>query len=106
MAPKKADKSPTKAKAAKGGVEKPAKKVKKVKDPNAPKRPLSAFFFYSNDIREQVKSDNPGIAFGEIGKKVGALWAALSEKDKAPYEKKAEADKARYEKEKAAYTKA
>ncbi len=29
-----------------------------------------------------VKSDNPGIAFGEIGKKVGALWAALSEKDK------------------------
>lgn len=37
MAPKKADKSPTKAKAAKGGVEKPAKKVKKVKDPNAPK---------------------------------------------------------------------
>ncbi|RMZ55848.1 hypothetical protein APUTEX25_003814, partial [Auxenochlorella protothecoides] len=105
-----ADKSPTKAKAAKGGVEKPAKKVKKVKDPNAPKRPLSAFFFYSNDI---LKSDNPGIAFGEIGKKVGALWAALSEKDKvsvwelrAPYEKKAEADKARYEKEKAAYTKA
>lgn len=35
-----------------------AKKEKKEKDPNAPKRPLGAYFLFSNDMRAKV---SPGV---------------------------------------------
>lgn len=46
---------------AKGG-----KKKRKKKDPNAPKRPMTAYLLYSNDIRKQVKEENPDFSFGDI----------------------------------------
>lgn len=33
-------------------------------DPNAPKRGLSAYMFFANEQRENVREENPGIAFG------------------------------------------
>ena len=33
---------------------------KPLKDPNAPKKPLSAFMIFSNSIREKIRTDNPG----------------------------------------------
>jgi len=42
------------------------RKAKKFKDPNKPKRNMSAFFLFSQAMRSQVKEDNPGIPFGEI----------------------------------------
>ncbi|KAI8067538.1 putative high-mobility group non-histone chromosomal protein, partial [Gongronella butleri] len=74
------------------------------KDPNAPKRGLSAYMFFSQDKREQVKAENPNVSFGQIGKILGEKWGAMSEADKKPYVQKAEKDKARYEAEKAAYS--
>ncbi|KAF2712487.1 hypothetical protein K504DRAFT_372137 [Pleomassaria siparia CBS 279.74] len=76
---------------------------KKKKDPNAPKRGLSAYMFFANDQRDKVREDNPGIKFGEVGKQLGEKWKALNEKQRQPYEAKAAADKKRYEEEKAAY---
>ncbi|KAL1607206.1 Non-histone chromosomal protein 6 [Nothophoma quercina] len=76
---------------------------KKKKDPNAPKRGLSAYMFFANEQRDKVREDNPGIKFGEVGKMLGEKWKALSEKQRTPYEAKAAADKKRYEEEKAAY---
>jgi len=35
-----------------------------LKDPNAPKRGLSAYMFFANEQRENVRAENPGIAFG------------------------------------------
>jgi len=32
------------------------------------------------DHREMVKEENPGIGFGEIGKKLGEKWSAVDEK--------------------------
>ena len=29
-----------------------------------------------------VKEENPGIAFGDVGKKIGAMWADLKPEDK------------------------
>ncbi|KAI9888986.1 MAG: type I protein arginine N-methyltransferase Rmt1 [Vezdaea aestivalis] len=75
------------------------------KDPNAPKRGLSAYMFFANEQRENVRSENPGIAFGQVGKVLGERWKALSEKQRAPYEAKAAKDKLRYEEEKAKYQK-
>ena len=88
------------AKKAKG-----TKKQKKVKDPNAPKRALSAYFFFMKDTRPKVVAKNPDMKVTEIGKELGAMWRAMSDGEKAPYVKKADADKARYEKQKAAYVK-
>ncbi|KAK7226358.1 hypothetical protein V2G26_014361 [Clonostachys chloroleuca] len=81
------------------------KEVKKrgKKDPNAPKRGLSAYMFFANEQRENVREENPGISFGQVGKLLGERWKALNDKQRAPYEAKAAADKKRYEDEKQAY---
>jgi len=77
---------------------------RKKKDPNQPKRGLSAYMFFANEQRDKVREDNPGIKFGEVGKKLGEQWKSLNDKQKEPYDAKAKADKQRYEEEKAAYT--
>lgn len=91
---------PKAPKARKEKVEKVAKK----KDKNAPKRPLSAYMFYSKDQRETVRIDNPDASFGEIGKLLGNSWKSLSDLDRKPYDKQAADDKKRYEVEIANYT--
>ncbi|KAF9889061.1 Non-histone chromosomal protein 6 [Aspergillus nanangensis] len=77
--------------------------TRKKKDPNAPKRGLSAYMFFANDNRDKVREDNPGITFGQVGKALGEKWKALSDTDRRPYEDKAATDKKRYEDEKASY---
>ena len=49
-------------------VTKPKRRRKKKgkKDPNKPKRNMSAFFLYSNAHRERVKEENPDAKFGDI----------------------------------------
>ncbi|CAH2351911.1 non-histone chromosomal protein 6 [[Candida] railenensis] len=81
------------------------KTVRKKKDPDAPKRSLSAYMFFANENRDIVRAENPGISFGQVGKLLGEKWKALTGDEKVPYETKAETDKKRYEKEKAEYAK-
>ncbi|KAK4183318.1 Non-histone chromosomal protein 6 [Podospora australis] len=88
--------------AVKGKAGKETKRRAK-KDPNAPKRGLSAYMFFANEQRENVREENPGVSFGQVGKLLGERWKALSDKQRAPYEAKAAADKKRYEDEKQAY---
>ena len=84
-------------------VSKP-KKAKKVKDPNAPKRPDNSWFIYLREQRPLVKAANPDIkGAAAIVKMVSAIWHSLSTEAKAPYEAMAVADKERYASEKAAY---
>ncbi|KAJ1647615.1 Non-histone chromosomal protein 6 [Coemansia erecta] len=82
-------------------VTKKAKRAKK--DPNAPKRALSAYMFFSQAKRQAVKDDNPTASFGNIGKILGNMWSTMSDNDKAPFIKRANDDKKRYDAEKAAY---
>lgn len=86
-----------------GKNEKGGKKRKRAKDPNAPKRSLSAFFWFCNDERAKVKETMPEASVGEVAKELGRRWGDISEKDKAKYEALAAKDKARYEKESNAY---
>jgi hypothetical protein len=44
------------------------RKQKKAKDPNAPKRALSGFFWFSNEERAKVKAANPEFTVGDIAK--------------------------------------
>ena len=55
--------------------------------------------FFNMETRPKVVEENPGIAFGEVGKKLGAMWKNLTEDEKQPYQEKAAADKKRYERE-------
>ncbi|KMZ57682.1 FACT complex subunit SSRP1 [Zostera marina] len=72
------------------------KRQKKKKDPNAPKRAMSAFMFFSNTERDNVKKSHPGIAFTDIGRILGEKWKKFTADDKKIYEDMALKDKKRY----------
>jgi len=65
-------------------------KKKKKKDPNAPKRPAGGGYgVYMAENREKIGNSLPkGHSMGEVGKKAGELWRALSAAAKKPYEDK------------------
>uniref|UniRef100_I3K4E7 High mobility group box 1a n=3 Tax=Oreochromis TaxID=8139 RepID=I3K4E7_ORENI len=79
------------------------KKKKKYKDPNAPKRPPSAFFIFCSEFRPKVKGESPGLSIGDVAKRLGEMWNSTAAEDKQPYEKKAAKLKEKYEKDIAAY---
>ncbi|KAI3799156.1 hypothetical protein L1987_34446 [Smallanthus sonchifolius] len=54
------------------------RKQKKKKDPNAPKRAMSGFMFFSQLERENVKKEIPGISFKEMGRVLGERWNKLT----------------------------
>lgn len=79
------------------------KKQKKKKDPNAPKRAMPGFMFFSQMERENVKKTNPGISFTDVGRVLGDKWKKMSAEEKEPYEAKARQDKIRYKDEISGY---
>uniref|UniRef100_A0A1L8DD76 Putative dorsal switch protein 1 n=1 Tax=Nyssomyia neivai TaxID=330878 RepID=A0A1L8DD76_9DIPT len=89
----------------KGTVVGRGKKRKQIKDPNAPKRSLSAFFWFCNDERMKVKALNPEYGVGDIAKELGRKWSDADPEVKSKYEAMAEKDKARYEREMTEYKK-
>jgi len=94
------------------------KRKKKEKDPNAPKRNLSAYFFYAKLVRPTVVADlnqeNKGHKVTEVMKEVAARWNALGEKSRAgdaeaikkmdECQELAKADQKRYKDESDAYS--
>ncbi len=76
---------------------------RKKKDPNAPKRPLSAFFLFCHDERPAVKAIYPNYSVGEAAKELGERWNKVSAEAKAKYEAQVQLDKTRYEQELAKY---
>ena len=79
--------------------EKGVKKSKK--DESKVKRPVSAFMYFSQEKRPELKKNNPSMGFGDLGKKLGEMWHALKDEEKKPFLQKAAKDKERYEAEKA-----
>ncbi|CCI45662.1 hypothetical protein ABG067_005126 [Albugo candida] len=79
------------------------RRIRRKKDKNAPKRALSAFMFFSNDIRDQVKKEMPELEFLQISTEIGKRWKQCKPEDRKPYEELAEADKKRYQEEKEDY---
>ncbi|CAO2624590.1 High mobility group protein B1 (Fragment) [Lemmus lemmus] len=74
---------------------------KKFKDPNAPKRPPSAFYLFCSEYRPKIKGEHPGLSIDDVAKKLGEMWNNTD--NKQPYGKKAAELKERYGKESAAY---
>lgn len=69
---------------------------KQKKDPNAPKRNMSAYFLYSIDARPTVKIENPEASFGDIARLISQKFKALTAKERKIWDDKAVADKVRY----------
>ena len=73
-----------------------AKGTRRKKDPNAPKRALSAFFWFCNDERPAIRDANPNLTVGDIAKELGRRWAEVDEPSKKKYVDMADRDKERY----------
>ncbi|GAA6064743.1 hypothetical protein JCM10212_001595 [Sporobolomyces blumeae] len=78
-------------------------KEKRVKDPNAPKRPASAYIEFQNSVREEFRAKHSDLPYSDVLKKIGHAWAALSDEAKKPYHDIMEAKKASYLEDKKAY---
>ncbi|KAF2292207.1 hypothetical protein GH714_016598 [Hevea brasiliensis] len=86
--------------------EKGSKKNSAPKDPDAPKRPPSAFFVFMEEFRKSFKENFPeNKSVSAVGKAGGAKWKSMSDSDKAPYAEKALNKKTEYEKAVEAYQK-
>ena len=82
-----------------------SKASKKKKDPNAPKRALTAYNFFMTENQQNIKAKMTGtdIKQTDVIKEVGRQWKELAESKKAKYNKMAEKDKQRFAKEMEAY---
>jgi len=74
---------------AEGGAKKKRKSKKKEVDPNAPKRPPSAYIVYQNEVRADVRAQHPDLKYPEILTLIGDNWKGLGEEGQAKYKEKA-----------------
>jgi len=73
------------------GLKRP-RKEKKLKDPSAPKRPMSAFMIFANQARPsllQQEGEQGKRSIGEVGKELGRMWANMEQETKGKYEAEA-----------------
>ena len=61
------------------------KKIKKIKDPDAPKRTPSAYLLFSNQTRPLLKQQMPHLQAKEIISELAKRWKALSTLDRQPF---------------------
>jgi ABC-type transporter MlaC component len=60
-------------------------KEKKVRDPDAPKRPASAYILFSNAKRAEVVKANPAAKLPEVAKILGGMWKALTPEQQSKF---------------------
>merc|ERR1711988_878455 len=72
---------------------------KPAKDPNAPKKPLSAYFLFSQEERLKVKAENPDYSITEVAKELGKRWASLNPDIKNSYKQRYQDARRVYEQE-------
>lgn len=77
----------------------PKRKKKQKKDPNAPKRPATAYFLFAADQRTKDAAEGKKLGFEERGKAHGQRWAAVSAEEKKTYTDKAKVLKDKYDAE-------
>lgn len=73
---------------------------KRKRDPNSPKKPLSAYMLYCKDAREELKDSQPDLKGKDVMREMAKGWKKLSDDEKAPYEAEAEAAREKYNDEK------
>lgn len=69
------------------------------RDPGMPKKPLSAYIYFSQETREQIKKEHPNMPVSQVMQLVSTRWSKMSAEEKNPFIQSAKEDKKRYEKE-------
>jgi high mobility group protein B1 len=70
--------------------------AKKEKDPNAPKRPLSAYLYYASERRPNLKKEDPTLSFIDATKQIALEWKIMTPVAREKWTKLAAADNDRY----------
>lgn len=58
------------------------KRAKKPKDPNAPKRPASSYLLFQNEVRQQLKDENPSLPNNELLSLIAKMWKDMPREQK------------------------
>lgn len=77
-----------------------APRTKKEKKATGPKKPKSAFIFFSQERRLTLKTERPELGITDASKILGAEWRELTDADKQRFNELASQDRARYNREK------
>jgi len=77
-------------------------KLKKEKA-ERPKKPLSSYLAFANEIRPEIAEKNPTLKITEVLTEIGKRWGALTAEQKKKYEDQVSSDRDRYAKELKAY---
>jgi SLT domain-containing protein len=85
------------------GKGKGKKEKKDKKDKDAPKRAISAFFYYQKERRDSLKKEQPSLDNKALISKMSEEWNKMKDSEKTKYNNLAAKDKERYEREKKAY---
>tara|TARA_B100000424_G_C22872920_1_gene464862 strand:- start:252 stop:716 length:465 start_codon:yes stop_codon:yes gene_type:complete len=80
-------------------------KSKKSRDPNRPKRPLTAFMRFSKSKRQELKLKYPDKSMTDLSKLIGVAWKAADDLEKRPFQESAASDHELYRKEIEKYNK-
>lgn len=56
------------------------------RDPNAPKRPPSAYLLFQNEIREDMRQQYKDLSYSEVLGKISEAWKGLSEEQRKVYQ--------------------
>jgi len=78
-------------------------KSKAPRDPDAPKRFLSAFFLFCAKERAEVQKELPNCNGAAVTKELGKRWAVLDPEARKVFEEASKRDKERYEEEMKSY---
>lgn len=65
------------------GKKKRKKTEKKIKDPNAPKRPPSAYLLFQNEVRKEMQALFPDKPYHEVLSEISKKWSSLPDEEKA-----------------------
>jgi len=79
------------------------RRKRRKQEKGGPKKPATAFVMFSNEKRDTVKAENPGISFTDIGRKLGEMWREMEPDVKKDYETRAMTAKDKYMLEKKAW---
>ena len=76
---------------------------KKRKDPDAPKRAVGAYVWFTMEERPKIQNEFKGIKFAEMGKLLGERWRGLTPDERKKYDMMASKDRVRLQTELKAY---
>lgn len=89
------------------GEKKGEKSPRRPKDPNAPKRPRTAFLVYNSnvEVRKLLKEEFPEASPRDLMRMLGERWVAMKPEEKERFEQVAKQEQTIYKAEKETYAK-